>query len=64
MKLVENHENVFVRKILSFMPSEIGIDVEEMLKEDIDWQTELHILGATLKEAIVFIIDTLSLIHI
>lgn len=58
MKLVENHENVFVRKILSFMPSEIGIDVEEMLKEDIDWQTELHILGATLKEAIVFIIDT------
>lgn len=58
MKLVENHENIFIKKIFSFMPEEININVEEMLKEDIDWQVELHSLGTTLKEAMVFIIDT------
>ena len=45
MKLVENHENIFIKKIFSFMPEEININVEEMLKEDIDWQVELHSLG-------------------
>ncbi len=59
ISLVVGNEKVFAQKALSFIPSNLGLDIDAILADQsINWQTEIDKLGEVLQEVIVFVIDT------
>lgn len=56
LELINSNEDKLVAIILSYLPEDLGLDIDGILAEDIDWTNELGILTDVVVDVIEFII--------
>lgn len=56
LKLVEGNEKAFIAKILSFIPEDMNVNIDGLLEENYNWNSELSIMGEVVVEAIHFMV--------
>ena len=55
LELISQNEKALMALVLSYVPEDLGLDIDAMLQEDINWTNEAKVLGEVLVEILDFI---------